>query len=327
MLRENYTRGATGDRPVQLLLNDSQAAMIDFRSIKRHSRLIAAVAAFFMCIAFLYLMLRPTWYTASTSLIIDHRSLQLTQENSVFTTSMLPSPLVESQVEVLRSQRIAAGAVGLLSKADQDALLAMANQEALLERQGPLSQWRRWIGLSKDQEVTEEQTQTALTKQLQTLTVVRRIGETFSVEIAAYAPEPGLAARLATATSDAYLAEQAEDAANAAAGASPWLRERLRNSGTTARVISKATAPLTPSGPRTAHILLAFLVIGLAVGVVAAFLRDFLDTRIRTPEQAANVAMADWLGVLPMMQSPRPLPSSSWDLQSALIQRAEAASG
>ncbi len=276
---------------------EGMSATLDLRSLWRHAGLIFLIASVFPILAVMFVTLRSPWYTASTRIIVDHRNLQLTQENSTFMTSALTGPLVDSQVEILRSQRVAARALELLAP------LSVAD---LLPRPKRVSRILDTIGLKKLPVLSDEQKHRLAVYQLQQLLSIRRIGETFTIEISARSRDPVLAASIATATSDAYLEDQAQANAEAARGASPWLRERLKNSGTTARVISKATPPFTPDGPRLLHIVVASTLAGLAFAIGAALAYDLLDKRVRRPEQASFIAQAEFVGILPRMKEELP---------------------
>jgi uncharacterized protein involved in exopolysaccharide biosynthesis len=66
-----------------------------------------------------------------------------------------------------------------------------------------------------------------------------------------------------------------------------------------ARVITSATSPLTPSGPRKKLILAFGAVSGIMLGVGLAFLRNLLDDTIRSPKQLREELGLECLGELP----------------------------
>ncbi|MDA7949170.1 MAG: Wzz/FepE/Etk N-terminal domain-containing protein [Hyphomicrobiaceae bacterium] len=269
--------------------SEASTITLDLRSIWRHRWGIAGIVFLFVALGIAFVMLRPTWYSASTRLVVDHRNPSLTVNNTVFMTSDLSGSLVDSQVEILRSQKVMARALALLKPEDRQALLP-----------GPslVSRAMTLFAIKDDAELTDEQLQTLMLAQLGNLITVTRLGETFTIEILAHGSSPQLAVQLATAMTDAFLEDQAKANANAARGASPWLLERLKNSGTSARVIANATIPLAPDGPNAKYVIIAFAFAGAIMGIGVAFTYDILDTRIRTPEQAADVAAAECLGIM-----------------------------
>jgi Mrp family chromosome partitioning ATPase len=66
-----------------------------------------------------------------------------------------------------------------------------------------------------------------------------------------------------------------------------------------ARVITVATSPLVPSGPRKKLILAFGAVSGIMLGVGLAFVRNLLDVSIRRPQQLREGLGLDCLGELP----------------------------
>ena len=80
-------------------------------------------------------------------------------------------------------------------------------------------------------------------------------------------------------------------------------------------VLSRATPPATPSSPKILLNVAAALVLGLFFGVVASFIKELLDRRVRLPE---DVVQAIGLPVLAVM--PRPLQSKDGKL-SLMAQR------
>lgn len=65
-----------------------------------------------------------------------------------------------------------------------------------------------------------------------------------------------------------------------------------------ATVTKPATPPTTPSSPRTRVNLLLGLLIGLALGVGTAFLRESLDTTVKSPDEVAALTGATPLGLI-----------------------------
>lgn len=300
---QRYRR--VGLTPDDSHLSDTSTFTLDLRSIRRHIWGICAIVLLFIALGVTFIVLRPEWYSASTRLIVDHRSPSLTVNNSVFMTSDLSGRLVDSQVEILRSQKVMARALEILGP---------EARQALMPRPSVVSRIMQLMSIRDAALLTDEQTQTLILAQLRKLITVNRIGETFTIEILAHGSSPQLAMRMATAMMDAFLEDQARANASAARGASPWLLERLKNSGTSARIIANATVPLVPDGPGAKYVLLAFAFAGVVVGIGAAFTYDVLDTKIRTPEQAAAVAAAECLGILSIIpRSAAGIPPSKAD--------------
>ncbi|MDO8106812.1 polysaccharide biosynthesis tyrosine autokinase [Isoptericola sp. b441] len=96
-------------------------------------------------------------------------------------------------------------------------------------------------------------------------------------------------------------AQRAANIANAVAAQLKIGVEDLtkRSDGTSTvsvRVVKQAEVPNYPIAPNTKRNVLAAFVAGLLLGVVLAYLRDVLDTRVRRPDDVARVADVPVLG-------------------------------
>jgi exopolysaccharide transport family protein len=68
-------------------------------------------------------------------------------------------------------------------------------------------------------------------------------------------------------------------------------------------VVTTASAPVAPSWPKTSFIVGLALTIGLGIGCVVAFLADYLDPRVKTLEQAEQIAGVPALAALPLISA------------------------
>lgn len=66
------------------------------------------------------------------------------------------------------------------------------------------------------------------------------------------------------------------------------------------RVVDAARVPIAPSEPNIPRNILLGLLMGLAGGVALAFVREFMDNTVRTPEQVEVIAALPSLGIIPM---------------------------
>jgi uncharacterized protein involved in exopolysaccharide biosynthesis len=64
-------------------------------------------------------------------------------------------------------------------------------------------------------------------------------------------------------------------------------------------IIEPATVPMVPVSPKKGRILLFAIVGGLAVGVGAAFVRDYLNRTVRTPAEVRRITELEVLAALP----------------------------
>ena len=71
------------------------------------------------------------------------------------------------------------------------------------------------------------------------------------------------------------------------------------------QVVAPAPVPGFPIAPRTRLLVLTGLLAGLVAGVALALLRQLLDTRVRSPEDIAQLTDAALLGTIPLIRSRR----------------------
>ncbi len=65
------------------------------------------------------------------------------------------------------------------------------------------------------------------------------------------------------------------------------------------QITQRADLPLFPSSPQTLNNLILGIVVGLFLGIGMAFLLDYLDTKISTPEHVERAVSLNTLGVVP----------------------------
>jgi len=265
---------------------------VSFATVTRHRGVLFAVMATLLVIAFAYVWFRPPSFTASGRLVVDNRVLQMSAPNAVFTTSASATgwagPHVLSQVEILRSRRVAEAAL------------------ARLERQGvpwtpepdTTDRIKTWLGWPDASATGEERIET-FRRQFR----VTRVGETFAIDIRAANADPAAAARLVNALMASYLGEIAAANSDASRAATAWLRDAAREAGSTARIISEAVAPEHRDGPSAPYVLVVAVIGGLMAGTGAALTAALLDRKIRSPEALKAIVDGDILGCIPEYRS------------------------
>ena len=73
----------------------------------------------------------------------------------------------------------------------------------------------------------------------------------------------------------------------------------------TARIVDSAFGPLRPVAPRKSFILLIALVLGCAVPFVILYLRELLDTTVRSKHDITKFTSVPYLGDIPVYNGPR----------------------
>src|SRR5690606_22101546 len=128
---------------------------------------------------------------------------------------------------------------------------------------------------------------------------VDQVGQSYVVEVRFTTSDPQRAAEITNGIVAAYLDDQTTANASVAQSASGWLRDRMRALGTTARVLTAATAPIEKDGPRAALIFGFAAFCGMVIGGGLAFVRDFFDRKLRTRRAVQSASQAECFSILP----------------------------
>lgn len=289
----------------------SLSRLIGVVNLRRWS--VALLALAFLIAALLYVSLRSDRYTADASLLVYNSKLASTREDALFAESQLDPTFLETQIQILRSDRIALAVIDRLNLVNQEP------EEDLLDVRGRIGDlrdavvaseyWQRFAPAAPDDalpvaDVSREKLDTVLRSFRRNLSI-DRIGLSYVVEIAYTAGDPFTAARVANEVVKVYLEDQDAARREAAQSASAWLRERISGLGPQARIIAEATPPIEKSNLRGLFILVIALVAGAAAGTLLAFMREFLNGRLRTPEDVVSATGAEALGILPRLRKRR----------------------
>ncbi|MDD1532475.1 MULTISPECIES: polysaccharide biosynthesis tyrosine autokinase [unclassified Bradyrhizobium] len=202
--------------------------------LRRQFPTMLAIVVACLLVALLYLFTAMPQFTSTASMVIDTRKVQLFQQPSMMSDVSVDSGMVETQVEILKSENISlavirdlhliedpefTGSGGGLIGAVADALSAL---------------------VSTAQAPTEfKQTRKAL-ERFEKKRTIRRIGLTYVMEIGFTSSDPGKAAQISNAIADAYIVDQLEAKYQASRRASVWLQDRIKELRTQASAAQKA---------------------------------------------------------------------------------------
>lgn len=67
------------------------------------------------------------------------------------------------------------------------------------------------------------------------------------------------------------------------------------------RVVARADVPIRPSFPKNGLILALAVMVGVGLGIVLAFIADFLDRRVKSPRQAEDITGRPTLAAIPLV--------------------------
>ncbi|UHC16680.1 AAA family ATPase [Methylobacterium currus] len=194
-------------------------SVIEFIGRARRTIIVSMMVC--VALAILYLVLVTPKFDATTQVLIDLRQSELFRQQSSPTDSQVLNSLVESQVEILRSDATALAAVNALGAATVEAELA---QEGSILSPGNLIA----LLVSPDAPKDARQVRLALAERLMKMTTVRRVGITNLIEITVRSTSPDRSARLADALADAFIAGQLEAKYETTRRGGIWLQTRLQ---------------------------------------------------------------------------------------------------
>jgi polysaccharide biosynthesis transport protein len=166
----------------------------------------------------IYLYVTPPKFLALAEILIDTRKAQLFQQPSVVGDATVDSVAVESQIEVLKSQAIAASVV-------KDLHLT-SDPEFVGSKPGI---FRSILGsLAPGTAPTEADLQQRAEDVFRSKLLPRRVAATYVIDIGFLSLSPDRAAQIANATANAYIDDQLEAKYQATRKAGTWLQERIQ---------------------------------------------------------------------------------------------------
>jgi polysaccharide biosynthesis transport protein len=195
-------------------------ALVTF--LARSWRTLAACVAAALALACLYLALAHPRFTAAGTIVIDTQATAALQQQPQLSDPQLANGIVESQVEVLHSERVARAVVERLRLADDAGFLA--NGDSLLGAARGFV-LRPFETGAPD---TPERRATVAAELLFKLMRVERIGLSYVLTVSVTARDPVQAARLANAVIDAYVDVGLDAKSDNIRRASRWLEQRLK---------------------------------------------------------------------------------------------------
>lgn len=191
---------------------------------RRQYRIIIGLLLLTLLLAVGYLMVVRSTYTAQATILIDTRRVQL-QPQSMFSEAPVDAPLVESQVEIIKSDDIARTIIKNMNLASDPEFVRyggglLGNAQYYLYG---LLELLDFGGGSDAQEAIDRRVLREFSRNLS----ARRVGVTYVIEVSYRSAYPDRAAKIANAVAEAYIADQLNAKYLAAKRASDWLAERI----------------------------------------------------------------------------------------------------
>jgi len=222
-LAEAYVAPSAAMSPADLLSTFVSLA-------RRRAGIMLLIFAVCLVCGAVYLFVAPAKYLAQASLIIDTRKTQLFQQQQLMTDTPVDSATVDSQIEVIKSENVAASVV-------KDLHLT-ADPEFVGSKPGLVGTILGF--LFPGAPASEEDLQQHARDTLRAGLFPRRIGTTYVIEIGFLSLSPERAAQVANATADAYILDQLEAKYEATRRAGTWLQERIQELQQQAAIAERA---------------------------------------------------------------------------------------
>ena len=186
-----------------------------FGTLRRHLILILASSILTTLLALAYLAVTPASFTAVATLLIDRGKVQpFGQQQQVYVDSPIDSAQIESQIQILTSDKIA------LSVIDQ------------------LNLTQKLDSSSTRNPLTSEQMLMVFQKSLK----VSRVGMSFVIEVRYVSTSAKLSAAVANAVVEAYINNEIETRNGTAEKATIWLQDRIRELAEQSTAADRAVA-------------------------------------------------------------------------------------
>jgi succinoglycan biosynthesis transport protein ExoP len=200
--------------------------------VRRNWRSILTLSAIGLIAAIVYVATAPSIYTAKARVYIESRSSPVTARDTPGAATPLEIAEVESQVEYMRSEKIALAAVRRLSlPPSQD--LAVPPHPLVAKLRAALGAAKLFVGGLIDLAPAPKPANPASPEERQAGTVrenleASRIGAAYVIEVGYSLDNPAEAAAVANAVADAYVATQLENRSQIWKVAGEWILPRLK---------------------------------------------------------------------------------------------------
>jgi succinoglycan biosynthesis transport protein ExoP len=207
------------------------ARSVDFALLlgaaRRQASILALGASMGVLLGFAYIFATVPQFTATTDLLIESQKDKDSAGTSIAELTF-DTGAIDSQVDVLKSQKIALSVISTLKLAN-DPAFAESRGTALGQAMTFLrSTIARWFATGAKSNAEEsELRRAAIIKQLKDNLDVRRDGGTYVLSINYTSPDRGKAAAVANAFAEAYLADQLDSKFEATQRASGWMQARI----------------------------------------------------------------------------------------------------
>lgn len=217
--------------------------------LRKYSWSIVACVVAGVIAGWFYISTTDPTFTARTQIIIEPKLPQFLQQETGGVNTSLDTAQIESQITVMRSEKIAKMVIDDLELMEDPAFLRLQSPSVVDRLQLSARTLLKKVGIEDvgwfddptDPQLeyppsAEEPAETTLTEfELTRLAIaifqgnldIRRVGVSYAVDIHFRSQDPELAARIANSTAEIFVREQIETKAAAARQGGEWMETRL----------------------------------------------------------------------------------------------------
>ena len=190
--------------------------------IRRQFSVVLFVTLLTTALGAIYLFTARPSFTAQAQLMIDTRKVQVFQQQSILGDIPIDTAQVESQVEVLKSENVAAAVIKNLHLTEDPEFVSGGG--GLL---GAIYQFI-FAGDPADHSASDFEVLRRAMDAFKSRLTVKRIGLTYVIEINFRSFSAARAAEITNAIADAYIEDSLEAKYQATRRASAWLQDRIK---------------------------------------------------------------------------------------------------
>ncbi|WP_156640287.1 Wzz/FepE/Etk N-terminal domain-containing protein [Bosea sp. PAMC 26642] len=212
-----------GIQPVKAREEQGEGIELNFDEVfaimRARWRLIAICVFMSVAFAVAYLMVTVPQYTSVTSILIDTKTNVLPSQQVRASDANSESANVETQAEILRSERIARAVI-------KEQKLAEHPDFAKSDKFNPISFLRSFLKTPTEETGADGDVSASAVKEYKSRIDVKRSTSTYIIEISFKSSDPKTAADTANAVAKAYLSDQLNQREELIRSTSQWLNQR-----------------------------------------------------------------------------------------------------
>ncbi|MEM6938796.1 MAG: polysaccharide biosynthesis tyrosine autokinase [Pseudomonadota bacterium] len=213
--------------------DDSVEIVGVLRAIWHRKVLIVSMTVLVASLLFIFAMAQPRSFTATATVMLDPREQRvLAAQDQVVSDLKLSSPILESEVAIIKSARLLRGALTEVGLDRFSPFYPTQNVPSV-----PARIWAQlvdWVQPAADQTLApptaidpEAQRINAIIHRLRQGLSVTRLGDSYVIEVSVKTPDPVLSADTANALAEHYIAQQLQERRRVAESATQWLSDQV----------------------------------------------------------------------------------------------------